>query len=525
MADSAGNAPREEQFRQLVNAVRDYAILLLDPDGTIISWNTGAQRIKGYTADEIIGKHVSTFYPDEDVRAGKIEHELTEARRLGSFEDESWRVRKDGTRFWANVVITALYGEDGELYGFGKVTRDLTERRESELELDRARQEAENANRAKDDFLSRMSHELRTPLNAIIGFSQLLSLDPLTTDQHDSVQHIGKAGEHLLDLINEILDISRIASGQLSLSPEPVGVTDLIREAVAMVTPLAASQGVRLTAENANGLHILADRQRIKQVLLNLLSNAIKYNHADGEVSITWGKGETGRLLIRVRDTGGGIPEAMMDRLFQPFDRLGADTGSVEGTGLGLALSKGLVDVMGGVLTVQSSVGAGSTFTIDLPLAEPPVDRLEREREQAAAVRQQDGEPEMELLYIEDNLSNLHLVQRILEHRPAVALIPAMQGRLGLDLAVQHRPALVLLDLHLPDISGEEVLRQLKGHPATADIPVVVMSADASPGRVARLKDAGVDDYLTKPINVARFLATVDRWAVREVDGPPETGA
>jgi PAS domain S-box-containing protein len=519
--DSGRSGPGEEPFRLLVNAVRDYAILMLDPGGFIISWNTGAERIKGYAAEEIIGKHMSVFYPAEDVQAGKIEHELAEARRRGSFEDESWRVRKDGTQFWANVVITALVDEEGQLYGFGKVTRDLTERRAFELELQRAREAADDANRAKDDFLSSMSHELRTPLNAIIGFSQLLSMESLTTDQHDSVDHIGKAGSHLLDLINEILDISRIDSGQLSLSPEPVSVTDMIRDAVAMVEPLAAGRAVRVTAEDTHGLHVLVDRQRIKQVLLNLLSNAIKYNYPDGEVAVTWAKGTKGRLLVQVRDTGAGIPAEMMERLFKPFDRLGAEIGDVEGTGLGLALSKRLVDAMGGTLTADSTVGAGSTFTIDLPLAEPPVQRLEREMRQAAVQGEQDPGPQTKLLYIEDNLSNLHLVQRILEHRPSVALLPAMQGRLGLELAVQHQPGVVLLDLHLPDLSGEEVLRQLKGHPATASIPIIVMSADATPSRIARLKIAGAVDYVTKPIDVSRFLTILDRWMDPE---PPDTG-
>jgi PAS domain S-box-containing protein len=504
------------RFELLVSAVQDYAILMLDAEGVIRTWNTGAQRIKGYTADEIIGRHVSVFYPEEDVRSGKIEHELTEARRQGRYEDESWRVRKDGSRFWANVIITPLFDDAGNLTGYGKVTRDMTERRRFEQELEQAREVAAAANRAKDDFLSNMSHELRTPLNAVIGFSQLLALEPLTADQHDSVRHIVKAGQHLLDLINEILDISRIASGRMSLSPEAVSVTQVINESVAMVAPLAAARGVRLRAENANGLHVLVDRQRIKQVLLNLLSNAIKYNYSDGDVSVTWEKGEPGRLLIRVSDSGAGIPEAMMHRLFNPFDRLGAESGQVEGTGLGLALSKGLVHAMGGALTAESTVGKGSVFTVELPLTEPPVQRLERETREAEVRSDGDGKAKtkarVSVLYVEDNLSNLHLVERILERRPDVLLIPALQGRIGLDLAMQHQPALVLLDLHLPDMSGEDVLLQLKGHASTANIPVVVMSADATAGRITRLKETGAVDYLTKPIDVTRFLAVIDRW-------------
>lgn len=503
---------RNEHFRLLVDAVKDYAILTLDPNGVVTTWNAGAERLKGYTSEEIIGQHFSVFYPEEDVRAGKLERELAEARRLGSFEDESWRVRKDGSQFWANVVITALYDEQGNLYGYGKVTRDMSERRKFELELESARERAIAADRAKDEFLSSMSHELRTPLNAVLGFSQLLAIENLTADQHDSVAHIIKAGQHLLDLITEILDLSRISSGRMSLSPEPVGVTDLIADAVAMVGPLAAGRGVQLSGEQANGLHVLADRQRVKQVLLNLLSNAIKYNYANGRVAVTWSKGAPGRLLINVTDTGAGIPEAMMPRLFKPFDRLGAETGDIQGTGLGLALSSALVRAMGGELTVKSTLGEGSTFTVDLPLTEPQLDRLERATRDAerqvigASVRA------VELLYVEDNLSNLRLVERILARREGISLVPAMQGSIGLDLAVEHRPALILLDLHLPDLSGEDVLRQLKGHPVTADIPVIIMSADATPNRIARLKDAGAADYITKPIDVSLFLAMIDRW-------------
>jgi PAS domain S-box-containing protein len=510
---------REEHFRLLVNAVKDYAILTLDPDGVITSWNVGAERIKGYTADEIIGQHFSVFYPEEDVRAGKTERELAEARRLGSFEDESWRVRKDGSKFWANVVITALYDEKGNLYGYGKVTRDMTERRKFELELEAAREAAVAADRAKDEFLSSMSHELRTPLNAVLGFSQLLAIDSLTAEQHDSVAHIIKAGQHLLDLINEILDLSRISSGRMSLSPEPVSVTELITDAVAMVGPLAASRGVRLSGEQANGLHVLVDRQRAKQVLLNLLSNAIKYNYADGRVAVTWAKGVPGRILINVSDTGAGIPEAMMTRLFKPFDRLGAEAGDIEGTGLGLALSRALVNAMGGELTVESAVGKGSTFTVDLPLTEPQLERLEREARDAERKAAQRSRQTVSLLYVEDNLSNLRLVERILARREGISLVPAMQGRLGLELALEHRPTLILLDLHLPDASGEDVLRQLKGHPSTADIPVVIMSADATPNRIARLKDGGAADYITKPIDVNLFLAVVDRWCNAQRSG------
>jgi PAS domain S-box-containing protein len=517
-ADQPGVATgelRDDSYRLLVSAVVDYAILMLDPQGRVVSWNAGAERIKGWTADEIIGKHVSVFYPEADARSGKIEHELAQARRAGRYEDESWRVRKDGSLFWANVVITALFGADGVLLGYGKVTRDMTERRQFEQDLESARHAAEAANKAKDEFLSSMSHELRTPLNAILGFSQLLERDRLEPGQLDAVRHIRKAGDHLLAMINEILDLSRIASGQLSLSPEAVSVAEILDEAASMVDPLASARGITISIDGRQvpDAHVVADRQRIKQVLLNLLANAIKYNHVDGAVTVTARPGEPGRLLIEVIDTGPGISDSMMERLFRPFDRLGA-AAEVEGAGLGLALSAGLVQAMDGSLTASSAIGQGSTFRIDLPLAEhPDPDVVAHPTREVTPPKNADpGVVRAHIVYIEDNLSNVHLVQRILQLRPGVELLPAMLGGLGLELAVKHRPALVLLDLHLPDIAGADVLHRLKGERETADIPVVVMSADATRSSIGRLMDAGASDYITKPIDVEVLLAVVDRW-------------
>jgi CheY-like chemotaxis protein len=375
-------------------------------------------------------------------------------------------------------------------------------------ELRVANAELRAASGAKDGFLSRMSHELRTPLNSVIGFAELLARDTLTVDQRESVSQVLKAGRLLLELINEVLDVSRIAAGRLSLSPEPVGVAEAIDEAISLVRPLANSREVTMTCEDTNGLHLHADRQRLKQVLLNLLSNAIKYNHPGGDVAITCEKSEPGRLLIHVADTGIGIDETRMSRLFEPFDRLGAEQTEVEGTGLGLALSKGLVEAMGGFLTVRTAPGAGSTFTVDLALTEPQDQRLEslsRARHEMTLTRSHT------LLYIEDNLANLRLVQRILADRGELSVLPAMQGRLGIDLAKEHRPSVILLDLHLPDLPGEEVLRQLQAEPETSSIPVVVMSADATPGRVRRLLAMGVSEYLTKPLDLDLFRSVVNR--------------
>ena len=385
-----------------------------------------------------------------------------------------------------------------------QLQQEITERR-------RAEEEADRANRAKSDFLSRMSHELRTPLNGILGFAQLLEMESLPADQAEGVAHILKAGRHLLGLINEVLDISRIEAGRLQLSLEPVPVSDTLHGAVDLVRPLAAQHGIELGAEVANGdCHVLADRQRLQQVLLNLLSNAVKYNRAQGAVTVSCEERGSDRLRILVTDTGQGISPSKLERLFVPFDRLGVEGSGIEGTGLGLALSKHLVEVMGGVLDVTSRVGIGSTFAVELPRTAAPVDVL-KPVEASPTLPTAARQARVTVLYIEDNLSNLRLIEQVLSRRPHATLLSAMQGRLGLDLAREHRPDLILLDLHLPDLSGEEVLRQLLAEPRTRDIPVVVLSADATPGQVERLLAVGARAYLTKPLDVPKFLALVDQ--------------
>jgi CheY-like chemotaxis protein/anti-sigma regulatory factor (Ser/Thr protein kinase) len=359
-----------------------------------------------------------------------------------------------------------------------------------------------------------MSHELRTPLNAILGFGQLLELDELKGRQHEHVDHILKGGRHLLELINEVLELSRIESGQLSLSPEPVPLAETVREALELVEPLAAAREVTLSADMsavAKDGHVHGDRQRLKQVLLNLLSNAIKYNHTGGRVEVAFAKPSAERVRIVVADTGIGIAPDLLARAFEPFDRLGAEQSEIEGTGLGLALSKRLVEAMGGSITLESEPETGTTVTLELAVAAAPgSDQVANGRPGPAqdSVNGHGTEPR-QILYIEDNLSNLTLVERILEHETAVSLVPAMQGTLGLELAREHRPDLIMLDLHLPDMSGNEVLRRLKASPDTNEIPVVVLSADASKGQIGRLMRSGASHYLTKPLDVQQFLEVV----------------
>jgi signal transduction histidine kinase/FixJ family two-component response regulator len=372
---------------------------------------------------------------------------------------------------------------------------------------------AEAANRSKSDFLSRMSHELRTPLNAVLGFGQLLELDDLNPDQRQAVTQITKGGRHLLDLINEILDITQIETGQLSLSPEAVLVSDLLTDTVELVAPLAEERSVHLLSADGPACQkfIFVDRQRVKQILLNLLGNGIKYNRQGGTVSISCAEAEKGRMRIQVTDTGPGIPQEQFGLLFTPFERLGAEQTTVQGTGIGLALSRRLAEIMGGTLDVESTVGRGSTFWVEFPLVEGPVQRYERLDDVAAAlpsgVQQPTGPA---ILHIEDNLSNISLIERVLAQRPGVRLIPAMQGRLGIELARQHQPVLILLDLNLADLPGEEVLQSLRDDPLTAGIPVAIVSADAMPRQIQRLLSTGATAYLTKPIDVKELLLLID---------------
>jgi signal transduction histidine kinase/DNA-binding NarL/FixJ family response regulator len=385
--------------------------------------------------------------------------------------------------------------------------RLVEERTKSLLE---ARLVAEKANRAKSEFLSRMSHELRTPLNAVLGFGQLLELDGLTPDQAENVGQITKGGAHLLDLINEILDISQIESGHMSMSPEAVLVSDVVDSAISLLRPLADERAVHLIGGSDLGCnqYIFADRQRLKQVLLNLIGNGIKYNRQGGSVSISCFQPVRGTLRIQVTDTGPGIAADQFHLLFQPFERLGAEQTSVPGTGVGLALSRGLAEAMGGKLDVESTPGRGSTFWVEFPIVESPVKMYEE-----ISLRTHQQAPtggELTVLHIEDNLANVELVERVLAQRPDITVIPAMQGRMGVDLARRHHPALILLDLNLVDLPGAEVLQILRDDPVTSDIPVAIVSADAMPRQVQRLLSSGAVAYLTKPIDIHRLLELVD---------------
>jgi len=373
-AEAAGILPDESRlYRLLVQSVRDYAIFALDVEGHVATWNTGAQRIKGYMPEQIIGKHFRIFYPPEDIAARKPELELEEAARVGRVEDEGWRIRKDGTRFWANVVITALRDASGQVVGFAKVTRDLSERRAADQRaIDDARRvaAAELANFAKTEFLTAMSHELRTPLNAIGGYADLLALGvhgSLTSQEADYVQRIRRSQQHLLGIINDLLNYTRLGAGQVKYELRLVALAGIVANVIPMIEPQAKTRGLELSAKTNEGLFALADPAKVEQIVLNLLSNALKFTPAGGRVSVeTFRKGE--RAVVRVSDTGTGIPGEELGSIFEPFVQVGRTLNSPhEGTGLGLAISRDLARAMNGDLSVRSKLGVGSVFDLSLP--------------------------------------------------------------------------------------------------------------------------------------------------------------
>jgi PAS domain S-box-containing protein len=510
----------EERYRLVAENATD-VVCRYTPDG-VIDWAFGStEALVGLAPDELVGTRTVDHLLVDDLGPSFD----TQVAALTRGETVSGLIRlkhPDGSTHWIDRRTRAVLDDRGAMLYVVSAWRDaqaevdyrnaLTASQHEALDLasryEVARNEAMEANLAKTAFLSRMSHELRTPLNAVLGFAQLLSLDPLSEDQLDAVQHIRTGGRHLLDLINEILDISRIEAGRLTLSTEPVHVGDAVGEALDLVRPIATDAGITVDAAGArtSRTSVVADRQRMIQVLLNLLTNAVKYNRADGQVTVSVETLADGMVAVRVADTGTGIPPEYLDRLFQPFDRLGAETTGVEGTGIGLTLSEGLARLMGGRIDVETSVGEGSVFTLVLPPASAPLPRSEGAAPTPAAA----PDSTVRILYIEDNVANAELMTRIVALRPGAALRLASDGEGGLRWARSEVPDLVFLDLHLPDMSGDQVLSRLRHDPVTAAVPVVVVTADASPEVRQRALRHGATGVLTKPVDVPDVLAWID---------------
>ena len=509
-------------------------VISVNSVGDIVGVNQRMCLNLGMTADEILGSPVGNF--DPDFAKPQFEQMMKRLQTERWMRFESRHRRTDGS-IYPVEISTSLIHFDGEDYTVA-FSRDITERKRTDQELRRmneeleqrvqqrtaellaAKTEAERANLAKSEFLSRMSHELRTPLNAILGFGQLMALETRDARPTLHVREILNAGRHLLELINEVLDLARVESGSLSVSPEPVALLPTVLECLALLHPQAQTRGVQLpdAAQVCDGVHVRADRTRLKQVLLNLLSNAVKYNRPQGRVEVACtieAHGDAGGRQVRidVRDDGPGLTAQQCERLFVAFERLDADERRIEGTGIGLALSKRLVELMGGTIGVDSTPGAGSTFWLRLPLSDAvPASASDGPDAAPPPAQPAAGDPaRREVLCIEDNPANLRLIESMLASRRDLRLLSAIAPGLGLELARTRQPALILLDINLPDMDGWAVLRCLLEHPATRDIPVVAVSANAMPADIERGKAAGFAAYLTKPLDVRRLMEVVDR--------------
>jgi PAS domain S-box-containing protein len=506
LRESKRNLEAALEANQLIMDNSQDVICTIDESGRFVTVNEASEALWGFAPQELIGRrYMELVHEDDRLATEKAATHIFETGRVADFVNRY--VRKDG------AVVHVLWSVS---WSAGKkmmfcVAHDVTERTRIEAALRDAKEEADRANRAKSEFLSRMSHELRTPLNAILGFGQLLERQNPTDQQRSRVLHIISAGRHLLNLINEVLDISRIEAGHLQLSVEPVAVAVVLEEALDLMRPLAADRSMELSvdARLESDLHVLADGQRLKQVLLNLLTNAVKYTHIGGHVTVSVDTSDSSRLRLIVTDNGAGIAPENLSRLFTPFDRLGVEVSGVEGTGLGLALCQRLTRAMGGEIGVTSGVGKGSAFWIELPAANSPLKQLPKGRD-GRAREIPPTRDSGKILYIEDNLSNLTLVEQMLAEQPGIQLLTAMQGGLGLDLARQHRPDLILLDLHLPDLPGHKVLARLQKDELTRDIPVVIISADATARQIERLMAAGARSYLTKPLDITDFFRVIE---------------
>ena len=507
----------------------NFAIIATDETGIIQLFNAGAEHLLGYAAAEVVNRlRPSDFHDPQEVneRARALSLELATFIAPGfealafkasrGMEDtyESTYVCKDGSRFPALVSITALRDGDGDIIGYLLIGTDNSARKRAESQLNEAMAAAEKANRAKTDFLSGMSHELRTPLNAILGFAQLMESGPQppTPSQKRHLDQILKAGWYLLELINEILDLALIESGKVALSGEPVSLAEVMFECQAMIEPQAQKRGIGMRFPRFEiPCFVKADRTRLKQVLINLLSNATKYNRPGGAVSVECALSAPESIRVIIRDTGAGLTPEQLAQLFQPFNRLGKEASSEEGTGIGLVVTKRLVELMGGTIGVDSTVGVGSTFWIELSLTSA-THLAVRESEPAALAQPQAqaGTPLRTLLYVEDNPANLELVEQLVARRSDLRMLGAADGNLGIEFARACQPDVILMDINLPGISGIDAMKILRADPSTAHIPIIALSANAVPRDIEKGLEAGFFNYLTKPIMVKQFMDALD---------------
>jgi PAS domain S-box-containing protein len=509
---------RDNQFytRSLFESNVD-ALITTDPSGIITDVNKQMEALTDCTRDELIGAPFKKHFTDPERAEEGIKRVLLE-QKVNNYELTA--SARSGKETVVSYNATTFYDRDRTLQGVFVAARDVTERKRlDEVLLDRnaelvsAKIVAEKANLAKSDFLSSMSHELRSPLNAILGFAQLMdsSTPPATPTQKANLYQILHAGWYLLELINEILDLAVIESGKLSLSVEPVSLDEVLAECQAMIEPQAQKRGLKLSfPQFAQPAYILADRIRLKQILINLLSNAIKYNQPGGSVVVDCTQSSPERTRISIRDTGLGLPPEKLSQLFQPFNRLGQENSAEEGTGIGLVMSKLLVELMGGIIGVESTLRLGSVFWFELNSTQAHKLANETAEPHSLEVRANKDAPLRTLLYVEDNIANLELVAQLIARRPDLRMLSALDGYLGVDMARRARPDVILMDINLPGISGIQALKILREDPVTEHIPVLAISANAMLGDISKGLEAGFFRYLTKPINVKEFMEAID---------------
>ncbi len=500
------------RFKTTLDVTQDCVFMFDAEDLRFFYVNQGAMEQVGYSKDELMQMHPYELKPDYDEASFR---ELVEPMIQGGGDSVTFDTihqHKSGALIPVEIALQYIAPE-GEQPRFVAIVRNIAERKQMQQNLVEAKEAAEQASKAKSEFLSSMSHELRTPLNAIIGFTQLMEGDEnLTGEQREGLHDISNAGTHLLELINGVLDLAKIEAGRMELSISSVAVADVMMAGQNLIGPMAEKSGLRLSFSEAcfNGYFVQADFTRVKQVLLNLLSNAVKYNRENGAIYVECEQRENGRLRISVRDSGKGIPELKLQGLFEAFNRLDAEGSNIEGTGIGLVITRQLVELMGGEIGVQSQLGEGSTFWFELPFTEYHAEKDRRPDESSAAVDKSLGQGK-KVLYIEDNPVNLKLVSKMIEKRTSIELLSAEEPVAGIELAVNNRPHLILLDINLPGMSGFEVLKVLRAKEETRDIPVYALSANAMAADLRKGEEAGFSGYLTKPINAKEFFGVLQQ--------------
>jgi hypothetical protein len=524
----------EEMFRLLVANVQDYAIFMLDTEGNIASWNAGAHRIKGYTAEEIIGKHFSIFYPEEDIRSGKPPRELEIAREYGVYEEEGWRLRKDGSRFWANVVITAVHDEQGRLRGFAKVTRDITDRKQAEetqralmqqrearlaAEEERSRAEAsfrvaQEANRAKDEFLMTLSHELRTPMTAILGWARLLpTMSPADPMFREAVSSIARGAQLQARLIDDVLDVSRIVSGKMRLARERLNVENILNASLEAVRPSAGARGIRIETSFSQGLGwIVADPTRLQQVMWNLLTNAVKFTPKGGTIHVS-ARRTSSHIEVTVADTGEGIDPQFLPHVFEPFRQAENPQTRVHGgLGLGLSIVRYIIEAHGGSIAAESTGrGKGATFTVTLPVAAVAAILDEAPHPQGVEKPIRTITPDrlrgISILLVDDDAEARGLISAILKQ--AGANVTAVESApLALAELERAHPDGVITDIAMPQMDGYAFSREMRSRPELDGVKLIVLSAFPA---AAQAGDGMFNGYLTKPVDPADLVDDVAR--------------